>query len=209
MLQMQAVDAAREIYNHGKHVILSTGDRKEMLSLKSLAISAKRKKVVPSFGKFESYFSQNYAHDLIVKSFNTFSEVEDLHKSKNQMTTLIVDALRYQVLYIAALQKAYKAVEGCKSQTQTQVIQAKYDWDTAAAYIIGSMQKPSNSITSTNVGDGYLMWALGLSLCDHFNTCPDNDWAAANNMEILNTLYIGSFQLSVKSQQPQRSCEDL
>lgn len=205
MLKMDAIDAAREIYNHGKHVIITAGDKKETLSLRYLATSTKRE-IVPSFTKFRTYFdTKNYAHDLIESIFAQYGLIE---ASKDQYVTLIVDALRYQVLYMAAITKAYEAVAGCQSQSQAQAIQARYDWDTAAAFIIGSMQRSSNSISTQNEMDGYLLWNLGLRQCDKFNKCALTNFAV-NNEDILNVLYVGSFELSIKSTEPQGSCNDV
>lgn len=204
---MKAVDAAKEIYEHGKHVSYIEGERKEILSLRSLATSTKRE-LVPSFTLFKTYYkSSNYADNLIAK---VFEENALFQGSNDQYSALIVDVLKYQVLFMAAIQKIYEAISGCESQSESQGIQAQYDWDTAAAFIIGSMQKSSASLTSTNAEDGYLLWDLGLNLCQDFNKCLSSDvWAAVNNEKILDALYIGSFELSQKSQMSQRSCTDI
>ena len=43
-----------------------------------------------------------------------FDKVETNYDlTKNQLTTPVVDGLKYQVLYMAALEKAYEAVDRC------------------------------------------------------------------------------------------------
>lgn len=197
MLNMQALYAAKEIYDYGKHAILSTNNRKEPLSLRSLAISPQRE-IVPSFAKFKSYFGKlNYADDLIHDELN---QRVSFPGSDEQYTALIVNTLQYQVTYMAALQKMHQAVAGCESSNQAQTLQARADWDMAAAFIIGSMQKTIETVKSSNQNDGYLLYGLGLDLCSKFNTCGRDKWLGVIDYSILDSLYSGSFLLE------QRSC---
>ena len=190
---MEALDAAREIYDHGKHVILSTEGRKEPVSLRSLATSVKRQ-IVPSFAKFETYFSSssgsNYADGLIVNQFNNHGSFIG---TQEQYTAIIVNTLQYQVMYMAILQNLHQAIADCESSNRAQIIQARTHWDTAAALITGSMQK-----SKANQNDGYLLYGLALDLCSDFNKCDGEE--ATINLKILDAMYSGSFLLE------QRTC---
>mmetsp|Transcript_5655 Transcript_5655/g.8450 ORF Transcript_5655/g.8450 Transcript_5655/m.8450 type:complete len:2169 (-) Transcript_5655:99-6605(-) len=188
MLTMKNRDAAKDIYQHGKHAIVMRDGRKEPLKLRDLAISTNRD-IVPSFDKFSKYFedTSNYADKLVMRALQDHTE-----GSQEQNTALVVNALQYQVSYMAALEKIYRAIAGCESSSQAQFVQAQEDWDIAAAYIIGSMQK---KVDSPEQNDGYLLYGLGFDLCSEFNKCKPQGLAAAIDLDLLDSLYAGSFML--------------
>ncbi len=194
MLEQGAIDAAKGIYYHGKHAVIMTAKQKEPISLRTLATSSKRRQYVPSFSKFSSYFgdNDNYIHDEIVKLF------EHTIGSKEQHTTMIVETLKYQVTFMAVLQRIYEAIAYCKSGIQAQSLQAVATWDIAAALMIGSMKREKD-YAAANQSDGYLLFSLAEDLCSDFNTCGQGSSEAKSNMKILDALYSGSFELEQNS----------
>ena len=198
MLEQGALDAAKDIYFHGKHAVIMSDNQKEPLSLRTLATSSKRRQYIPTFPEFSEYFggNDNYADGEIVKLFDEFSSFLG---SPKQYRTVIVKTLQYQVTFMAALQRIYQAIEYCKSNTQAQSLQALATWDVGAALMIGSMKK-SKEFVEANHNDGYMLFGLGEDLCHEFNTCYQGSAAASSNLKILDALYSGSFELE------QRSC---
>ena len=191
MMQQGAFNAAFNIYKFGKHsVVTSTGERK-VLALRSLAVTTGRA-IVPSFSIFESYYAQkglDYADDLI--RFVLKEPVSE--SSPAQRRSLVINTLKYEVMYFAALQKLYDAAAGCVSDDQTRFTKAKQEWDVGAAMIIGSTQSAGSS------DNGDLMYKLAASLCPKFNTCDKNNKGEAKiNEQIEEALYAGSYLLGSK-----------
>jgi hypothetical protein len=192
LMEMKAYDAANDVYTHGKHASIRLNNREEMLSLRSLAVSTGREKV-PSFKLFERYFSKsqmNYADNLINDIFIGPPGLS----SNEQKTALVINALQYEVLFMAALQKMYEAIEGCKSSNEIRLLSAKQQWDEAAAFLIGSME----GYQAEGSHDGFLLHNLARKMCHHFNTCNEYGNAIVNE-EIESLLYAGSFSLNSQS----------
>ena len=192
LMLMKAFDAARDVYTYGKHALVRLNNREETLSLRSLAISTGREKV-PSFKLFERYYSRsglNYADSLINDIFTRPPGVS----SNEQKTALVINALQYEVLFMAALQSMYEAIEGCKSSNKNRLLSAVNEWDKAAAFLIGSME----GYQAEGSHDGYLLHNLARRMCQHFNTCDEYGNAIVNE-EIESLLYAGSFSLKSQS----------
>lgn len=195
MMRQGALNAALNIYKFGKHsIITSRGDR-QVIALRSLAVTTGRS-IVPSFSLFESYYAQkglDFADDLIRLELG--APVSG--SSPDQRRSLVVNALKYEVMFFAALQKLYDAAHGCSSEDQIRYSQAQQEWDVGAAMIIGSTQ----SAGSADNGD--LMYNLAISLCSKFNTCDQSESIltkeAKINQKIEESLYAGGYLLKSKS----------
>ena len=191
MMAQGADDAAMDIYKFGKHSLVTKSGERRSLSLRELAITTKRM-IVPSFELFQNYYSKtglDYADDLIRKEL--LSPVSE--GSIEQKQTLVVGALKYEVLYFAALQQLFDAADGCKSEDQSRFKRAMEQWDIGAAMIIGSTQNQGAD------ANGDLLYKLGASLCKKFNTCDPRTGEAKINEEIESALFAGKYLLQVKS----------
>jgi len=194
MLRMEAYDAAKDVYMLGKHAIVENGSNVGPLSLQHLATSKERKKV-PSFGLFNTYFSdENYANSAIMGVFNEPIIPGANRKSSEQKRAMIVHILRYMVTPMAALQKLYEAVDNCKIISTTISKISHKRWDEAAAILIGSMEGSNNKGSE----DGYLMHGLASSLCLKFGVCGKKGNAKVNVL-MKEALYAGSSSLSTQS----------
>ena len=200
MMEMKAYQAAQNIYEHGKHSLVKNGDKKELLSLKSLAISEGRDKI-PNFKLFREYFkSDNYADEALTMIFRILSEeaASTEHNehvfqkaSAAQSQELVVKILQYHVIPMASLQRMYESELEC-SQSST-FDSSKRKWQEAAGLIIGSMEGPSHS----GSGAGYMMFNLAQSLCFRFGKCEDGISSIKNKLQVF--LYAGSFALTSQS----------
>ena len=187
MMQQRAYDAAFKIYKFGKHSEISTVDHK-ILSLRNIAVTVGRK-IVPSYQLFEDYFStstMDVVDDLIrIQFIEPISSASD-----DQRRAMVVNALKYEVLWFGALQNLYDAAAGCNENDARFEI-AKQQWDIGAAMIIGSSQSTGNN-------DGDLLYSLAASLCKTFNTCDSRTGEAKINQKIEEALFAGSYELKFK-----------
>lgn len=198
MMEMKAYEAAQDVYEHGKHSLVKNGDKKELSSLKSLAISEGRN-VIPNFKLFKEYFSDNYADETLTEIFMILSEEatsgehnEHFFKaSAGQSQELVVKLLQYHVIPMASLQRMYESELEC-SQSST-FDSSKRKWQEAAGLLIGSMEGPSR----IGSGAGYMMFNLAQSLCLRFGKCEGGISSIKNKLEVF--LYAGSFAVTSQS----------
>lgn len=187
MMQQRAYDAAFKIYKFGKHSEISTVDHK-ILSLRNIAVTVGRK-IVPSYQLFEDYFSAS-TMDVVDDLIRTQFIEPTSSASDDQRRAMVVNALKYEVLWFGALQNLYDAAAGC-NENDARFEMAKQQWDVGAAMIIGSSQSTGND-------DGDLLYSLATSLCKTFNTCDSTTGEAKINQKIEEALFAGSYELKFK-----------
>ncbi len=194
MMTQGSKQAASDTYKFGKHSFITENNKRRTLSLRELAITEGRE-VVPSYEVFQKYYEISGLRDtnaLIECYFNLHSQC-DLG-SLEQNTAIVTSALKYEVLYFAALQNLYDAVNGCNSFDNNRFFQARRKWDSAAAMIIGATDSKSN---------GTLIYKLIASQCAEFNMCDAMTGESAINKKIEDSLNAGSYLLRF------RSCENV
>lgn len=183
LMQMEAYDAAEELYSYGKHATTGTDDGRSALSLSSLATSSGRSNV-PEFDAYKRYYDgdEKYA-DTIIRGALAASF---LGPAARRM--IVVRASQYMVMFMAALQAMHESIAVCTSGGQARDMSASQSWDRAAAFIIGHMEGTDEG----GSGEGRLLWGLAKEQCNIFGTCSSIVVGSADvNDRILSLLYTG------------------
>jgi hypothetical protein len=192
MMQQGVKEAAMNVYKFGKHSIVTERNERRYLPLRELAVT-KGLKIVPSFNKFQNYYNReklDAVDDLVRLNLNSHVTQGSL----DQERTLVVSAMKYEIMHFAALQKLYDAADGCNSLDDNRYFRAKREWDTAAAMVIGQTQ---HDVDYENYGD--LLYELSAMQCKTFNACDPKTGEAKINQRIEESFYAGSYLLKRKS----------
>jgi hypothetical protein len=179
MMNENSAKAALDVYKFGKHSIVMESNERFTLSLRDLVLSSR--KIVPAKNAVALQNTDDWVESLL--------KSPDLGASFDQNRALVASALKYEVLFFAALERLYDAAAGCNSQDANRLYRARKDWDIAAAMIIG----PSSE---TNP-DGNLMYELAALHCDTFNVCNSKQESKIN-VELEELLFGGSYLLKGK-----------
>jgi hypothetical protein len=195
LMQMQAYSAAEDLYTYGKHVTVSAtgGSDGTELSLSSLATSSDRS-AVPEWSSFVSYYGQDqdYADTMIRYEYLGANRHGPVEKRN-----VVVGLSSYMVLYMSALASMRQAVSACNAGNGDE---AAKEWDTAAAWLIGSLEGTSEAGSS----QGRLWWSLSKEYCAEFNTCSPNAAGSSDaNDRLALKFFAGRGAIS------SRSCDDL
>ena len=188
LMGQEAYIPAYDIYRFGKNSISKEEYGETVISLQSLANSNDRR-LVPSFELFEKYFGNdfNYANNFI--SIAIQDGPENVLWSTEQRKAAAVTALNTMVLTTGAYSKFHNAAISCENTDEYSYHRTRKLWDEGAALLIGSFEGVQNSKTD----DGYLMYALGNQMCEHFTpTCGSNNNMAKVNERLTELLYSGS-----------------
>lgn len=187
MLGEGATSAAKYIYQYGRHSTASENALRELLSLRDLATSADRK-LVPAFFLIEDYFpSGNEADNQVLKYMEGRYSPDT---SAEQVEMIVTGALKYEILYLAALEKIRLSIFGCRSSDQNRYIRGKEQWDAAAAMIVGP--------TEDSKSKGDLLYDLADKHCAKFGTCNIKTGEAASNEEMESLFYAGSYLMQAR-----------
>ena len=106
--------------------------------------------------------------------------------SPEQRTEIVVKTAQYMIVYMAALEAMYEAIDDCKSNDSQRKANAANQWDKAAALLIGSLEGTESGGTKT----GLMMYSLANKRCKQFNRCESDGTAQLNN-ELVELLYSG------------------
>lgn len=190
-MKERAYDAVRDYYTLGRHASITTRIGDEVFSLKDLATTSTRQ-IVPSFEYFKNYFgaevdeiedAADYADHMITMALDT----DKLSlASPEQRTEIVVKTSQYMVVYMAALEAMYEAIDDCRSNDSQRKANAANEWDKAAAYLIGSLEGTESGGTDR----GLMMYSLANKRCEQFNRC-ENDGTAELNSLLIDLLYAG------------------
>ena len=182
-LQMRAYNAVDELYTYGKHVQGSNG---LSISISQLA-TTKHRNIVPDFDNFVQYYSNDKFADEIIRAAidSTKLDYTDVW-TEEQRRIVVLKTTQVLVMYFAALQNAYEAVNVCSERT-VQSTQSSDSWDRVAALLIGSLEGTEKNGTS----EGYMFYDLGQEHCVEFGTCVDDTTAVDFNEELVSLLYTG------------------
>lgn len=179
-MQMNAVEAADDLYSYGKHVRGQNGGN---LSLGQLATTSQRS-TVPSYDAFvQHYGAESWADDIVRNAMNP----EKGSWTDEQRRIVVVKSSQVLVTYFGAMQNAYEAVSSCSTTQQLRSSATTESWDRAAAMIIGHLEgtKTNGSI------EGYMLYDLSQQYCLEFGTCQDDDSKVDTNEELVSLLYTG------------------
>eukprot|EP01083_Nonionella_stella_P109978 321411_1 len=187
MLGEGATSAAKYIYQFGRHSTASENALRELLSLRDLATTADRK-LAPAYFLIDDYFpSGNEADNQVLKYMGgNYSP----NTSKEQVEVIVTSTLKYEVLYLAALEKMQSAIIGCRSTEQNRYIRGKEQWDAAAAMIVGP--------TENSKSKGDLLYDLADMHCSKFGTCDVRSGEAISNEELESLFYAGSYLMKTR-----------
>lgn len=180
LMQMQAYGAAQDLYSFGKHTMSGLDGDSTELSLESLATDGSRG-IVPQLGHIRDYYGgdDHYADTIIRYAFSPVNHLENEGRR-----LVVVGTVQFMIIYMAILQSMWTALGQCRNGDS----RAAESWDKAAAWIIGSLEGPTESGSS----EGRLFWALGKDNCEEFNTCSQAvPGSAAINDKIVLRLYTG------------------
>jgi hypothetical protein len=163
LMQMQAYSAAEDLYSYGRHATLTGASDVTELSLSSLATSTDRSSV-PQMSSFVQYYGQDqdYADTMI-----RYEYLGANRHSPEQRRAVVVGLSQYMVLYMSVLASMQQAVVSCNAGKGDE---ATRKWDTAAAWLIGSLEGTSEEGST----EGRLWWALNKEFCGEFSTCSPN-----------------------------------
>jgi len=190
-MRERAYDAVKDYYTLGRHASMTTRLGEQVFSLKDLATTSTRQ-IVPSYEYFKNYFGAevdeieeagDYAHHIITRTLDT--DQWPL-ASPEQRTEIVVKTAQYMVVYMAALEAMYEAIDDCKSNDSQRKANAANQWDKAAALLIGSLEGTESGGTKT----GLMMYSLANKRCKQFNRCESDGTAQLNN-QLVELLYSG------------------
>jgi len=178
LLQMKAYTAVDELYTYGKHV---RGTNGVGVSIGQLA-TTKHRNIVPEFDSFVQYYdTDTFADDVIRAAIDARD-----NWTESQRRIVILKATQVLVMYFAALQNAYEAVEDCKAQ-KSQTSKDSHSWDQTAGILIGSLEGTAKNGTS----EGYMFYDLAQEHCLEFGTCTVDTTGVQLNEKLISLLYTG------------------
>ncbi len=190
-MKERAYDAVRDYYTLGRHASMTTRIGDEVFSLKDLATTSTRQ-IVPSFEYFKNYFgaevdeiedAADYADHMISMALDT----DKLPlASTEQRTEIVVKTSQYMVVFMAALEAMYEAIDDCRSNDSQRKANAANEWDKAAAYLVGSLEGTESGGTD----HGLMMYSLANKRCEQFNRCESDGTAELNGL-LIDLLYAG------------------
>jgi len=189
LLQMEAYSAVDELYTYGKHVRGANG---ASISIGQLA-TTKHRNIVPEFDRFVQYYSTDtFADDIIRAAIDSAKLEWEDNWTAEQRRIVIIKATQVLVMYFAALQNAYEAVEDCKltkrrNLQNPQSSKPSDSWDQVAAILIGSLEGTEKNGTV----EGYMFYDLAQQHCMEFGTCLDDTTGVSLNEELVSLLYAG------------------
>lgn len=184
LMQMQAYDAAQDLYSYGKHATMGAIADGTALSLADLATTSGRS-VVPEFDAFKRYYGNNgkYADTMVQGAL-----VQSSTMTATQRRVVVTGASQYMIMYMAALQAMHEAIGTCVSSGTDRGSSSAKSWDRVAALIIGHLE----GINDGGSTQGLLLWALSKKYCNEFGTCSKyNGVATMTNDKIATLLYSG------------------
>lgn len=163
-MQMQAYEAANEIYVYGKHA---------RSSLAELATRFGRE-LIPNFDLFTNYFDSNrYAHDLVQ---GALLRVDEKLKG-SQRRIVVLGFSQTLIMEHAANEAMVQSVSSCKAKlNSSESIDIFESWDMAAGLLLGSIKRSGME----NSDNWYAPYDLAQKHCLEFGTCTSNDQAEAN-----------------------------
>lgn len=178
LLGMGAQEAARDLYKNGKHTSTGSGGDGTALSLYDMATSDSRT-AVPQFDSYARYFgmNSNYADNLIKSAL----EGELTESSR----VVAVVAAQYMVLPMASMDAMYEAVGACVPDESGRGSITAFEWDKAAALVVGSLEGENEGGSS----EGRLLWALSKAVCGTFGTCSTDTPGSSQANDRLMTLW--------------------
>jgi len=181
--------AARRIYEFGKHSIKKSGEYPPPLrTLKGMATSNNRKKVLNYFDIFKDYWGDmNYADTFVEEAFNGEGKMKTA--SDAQRKEIILKTIQYQTMYMYALYECQDAVDDCISGDQLNNIDAAHAWDECVAFFVGSLEGPMWPGASEN--DGMLHFNLGTHQGPTFGTLSSSGSTSKFNEELMELFGLG------------------
>jgi len=184
LMKMEAYGAAEDLYSYGKHSSMGNEADSTALSLEYVATSPGRS-AAPQFIVFKDYFGgdERYADTIIRYALLDRSDL-----SAEQRRLVVTGTVEYMVLYMAAMQYLQEAAIACDKGSGDDDNNAATLWDTAASWLIGSLEGSSESGSR----EGRLLWALAKEQCEEFSTCSHSVSGSADvNDHLLLQLYTG------------------
>ena len=138
LMETNAYSAVTDLY-YGKHATSEGLNGEETMSLYQMAVTSERT-LVSSYDSFVRYFQDDnrYADTIIRRALNL---TQDRAASNAQRTEIVVKTMQFMIVYMGVIKSMYSAVRGCESTDPIQVIESSSSWDTAAALMIGSIQR--------------------------------------------------------------------
>jgi len=198
--------AAKYIYMHGKNSLIKDYYKDDddvglntFRSLHSFANSGSRTRSTLFYKEFTEYFDEpNYADVKILEAFDNEGRYgnngsTDQKETKLARSGLIRTALTSQVMYMMVLAKLNEAVEKCGNGAPNSPRGPDFAWDTAAAYIIGSLEGEGIG-GSDHFFDGTLLWGLANERSIEFDRL-NGDYYAKSNAEVETLLLSGKGQI--------------
>jgi hypothetical protein len=180
LMQMNAYDAATDLYMYGKHgATLSSGRSGEIISLANLANISKTT-IIPQFDSFVRYYgSGDLVHEMVLEALAGSDE----KMTRSQRRVLVARSSQVLIMYFAALERIYQSVENCESDSSLDL---KESWDEAASFLIGSLEGTQEGGSE----EGYMYFDLAQEYCQEFGTCSKDHTAWVND-NMISLLYTG------------------
>lgn len=179
-MQMNAYEAATDLYLHGKHV---TGANGGALSLSHLATTSERS-IVPSFDSFVRYYDNDAYADNIIRAALAGSEPS---WNDDQRRVVVLKSAQVMVMYFGALETMYEAVSDCESTSSLKSFGKSDSWDKGAAMLIGHLEGSKTNGTA----EGYMYFDLSQEHCQDFGTCKNQNSVVDVNDQLISLLYSG------------------
>jgi len=180
LLEMNAIDAASELYELGKHVPSEDENSQTSLSLQTLARQSSQSKSA-YVELHKRYFSNDYYADKLINGVLNDQGV----KSTLERRTVVGGLCRYMVLLSVIADNMNSVVEVCEG-TSGEISETLGYWDKMAALALGYLEGEAEGGSN----DGMLLWGLAKQNCVEFGTCTGLNSALVND-EIVTLLYAG------------------
>ena len=174
---MDAHEAARDIYLHGKHADL-TSRSGASLSLSQVTKASERTDI-PSFAAFQQYYqSASFANQFLLDIISG----EDDRFTGPERRIAAVASCQALASYTGILAAIHDASTECESD-----LGSVPSWDIMAAFLIGNLEGTENGGSPSN---GYFLFDLAQEHCQEFGTCTKNHTAVVNE-KLVTLLYAG------------------
>lgn len=168
LAETEAFNSAIDMYVNGYNNRVEN----KAVSLRTLATSADRSKVVDETKEFADFYgTDKFADETIVAALR--QEGKFAGASPGQRREVVIRMLQGTVSYLALLTQLYTAVEKCKANEA-----GGSWWDKGVALFVGSIEGEARG--GDENGYGEMLYSLGKETCDDFGTCEASGDASSN-----------------------------
>ncbi len=177
LVKAQANEAANDIFKYGRNAYAEEDSLEKYLSLRSL--SRAKATGVPLHQLYVDYHnSETFAEDMITAAIEQTGEY--VSATTGQRAEILFRTLQTIVSFIGAFVKMHASIVNCRGE---DLVLAQYDWDSAVALYIGSIE----GLLAGGRQDlgGTFLYGLSEETCSDLNLCGSGGETTSNEGLIL------------------------